>query len=144
MTDSTRSLLLFSAGCLAATLIVISVILHDFGKEFGGHPLELTSEERAPGPRRQRTFQTEMRLRIASQEELELTSPVKEVIALSIIRRNPCEIMIPEGWTIEYDSSTGRARWTDRGQEDVLAHEILHCLRGAWHDDWGKINAARR
>lgn len=54
-------------------------------------------------------------------------------LAYTYIYRNPCEIVIPAGWWIDYVAPTAEARWRDTHSGDILAHEILHCLRGDWH-----------
>lgn len=59
--------------------------------------------------------------------------------AFTRYRREPCEISVPEGWLIEADPQRGRARFAVRENSDSLAHEILHCLRGAWHPPWPEI-----
>lgn len=49
-----------------------------------------------------------------------------------------CEVFIPAGWIIASHPAKGRATFIDqgnRGYDDVLAHELLHCQNGDWHPD---------
>jgi hypothetical protein len=69
-------------------------------------------------------------------------------VAFTYILHKPCEIVIPEGALINSEPETGKAEW-DFGDasyhlRDTLAHEILHCYAGAWHDNWWKINWRRQ
>lgn len=54
-------------------------------------------------------------------------------------QRNPCLITIPEGWEIDSLPDRGYADWRSYDNSNTLAHEILHCLRGAWHPPWQDI-----
>lgn len=63
----------------------------------------------------------------------------------SLIYRQPCEVRVlrrPE-YRIYARHSTGWAKFHEDLAE-VLAHEILHCLRGGWHADWNAIPAAKQ
>lgn len=45
----------------------------------------------------------------------------------------PCTVVLPAGWTIVASPMWAKAQF-DPDDSAVLAHEILHCIRGAWHD----------
>jgi hypothetical protein len=64
--------------------------------------------------------------------------------AFTRINDNPCTIVIPEGWQIDAVPSRGEAHFADAYNDSVVAHEILHCLRGTWHPDWSVILARTR
>lgn len=75
-------------------------------------------------------------LRIVSQRMFEAKRPTEKTLAFTItnIPGSRCEITIPVtmGEIVVYPAERV-ARWVGREAGDVLAHEILHCMRGGWH-----------
>jgi hypothetical protein len=52
--------------------------------------------------------------------------------------REPCEVTIPDDWEIVTGDAgpwSQRAHFLDPDNDDTLAHELLHCVRGAWHQE---------
>ncbi len=62
---------------------------------------------------------------------------------LTLYGRNPCEIFLPDDWGVSYRPGRGQATFNSREDSDTLAHEILHCLVGAWHPKWPVILSNR-
>jgi len=87
-------------------------------------------------PLMQKTFPTTILIRI--KPVAEIAAADKEAYAIAFPYRQPCEIWIPEGQKIIFypkrGSNWNSARWDDSEVGDALAHELLHCLRGRWHD----------
>lgn len=100
--------------------------------------IELTSNERQQLRLEQPTFPKTITLRILSAEEIERRN--SKAYALAVINARPCEIWIPSGQIIVANPHAKMAFWKNSYHGDVLAHEILHCLRGGWHDEADKEN----
>ncbi len=46
----------------------------------------------------------------------------------------PCRVTVPaDGFEILARPRDGDAQWFDQSMATILAHEVLHCLRGFWH-----------
>lgn len=80
---------------------------------------------------RDETRATKIELVIEAPEKIRAVSPHAYAYAYPTTR--PCRIVIPTGMQIDAAPSQAEAQWTNRSDGDVLAHEILHCLRGKWH-----------
>lgn len=107
----------------------------------GSAPVELTAAERKEAVLIQQTVPMEIRLRVLSAADWERlgTGMKYPLLGYSDIDRHPCEIYIPAGWEFAFVPAAGVAIWADPHNSDVLAHEILHCIRGKWHPDWETI-----
>jgi len=58
----------------------------------------------------------------------------------------PCVVTLrARDWAIVADPATGDVDWSDQVYQEArntaLPHELLHCLRGAWHPVWDDILA---
>lgn len=107
-------------------------------------PVPLSADERSQDYLWQTTTPMDIRLRIVSKAEFQDKDPLRsytkgEAAAFTRIDQVPCTIYIPEGWRILARSRSGIAIWGDEEDADTLAHEILHCMRGAWHPSWPQI-----
>ena len=88
----------------------------------------------------------EFRLRIVSPEKF-YKNEEQNLLAYSFPYKTPCEIVLPAKYLIKAEPLKGIARWSyqdingkftgDVG--NTLAHEILHCFAGNWHEDWKLI-----
>lgn len=101
---------------------------------------ELTSQERAAFLIHQETVPLTAILRIVPKAEFHATRSnlVKADASFYYDGHIPCTITIPDKWVIRANPSRGMAWFEDQGNDDfddVLAHELLHCIRGAWHPD---------
>lgn len=105
----------------------------DFGAA-GFSITELTEAERAQ-PIHQAVPPIDIELRVLPIAEFMRERPTSGTVAFAYTRRRPCRIVIPEGWRIWALSERKIAFWDDRDSGNVLAHEILHCIRGSWHED---------
>lgn len=73
------------------------------------------------------------------------------ILAFARIDVKPCEISIPDTWTISFVPTKAKAHWdfdtNDRlynsHMGDTLAHEILHCQWGDWHQEFDKVMAVK-
>lgn len=95
------------------------------------YKVEYSESERAQPALVDKTFSAQMTLHIVSPEEI--TKRNASAYALSYTERQPCEIFIPTGQGIWVRPAKKEAGWVNPIEGDVLAHEILHCLRGGWH-----------
>ena len=93
----------------------------------------LTADERKTDFVVQATVPTTITLRFVSREQFDRERP-PDAAGFSVISAARCTITFPAGAGIIAVPSQRQARWLDRWDGDALAHEILHCLRGAWHD----------
>jgi hypothetical protein len=101
---------------------------------YENRPQELTAEERTARFLRQETFPAIMTIKIVDAETFKRNNP--NALAVSFTTRSPCEIDIPAGWEIVFSpqlTGSNAAMWEDHRSGDIIAHEILHCLRGSWH-----------
>lgn len=96
-----------------------------------------------------KAYPLDIKLRIVNAKEfdnsynvaaLKINQKMEGVGAYTIISNNPCEIVIPDNFEIDVIASRGYA-WFSSDTGDILAHEILHCLYGAWHQPWNKIES---
>jgi hypothetical protein len=71
-------------------------------------------------------------LHIVSQESWKATQP-PDRLAYTEIKHGDCNITIPSGYVISYDSYRGKAQWTDSKMDEILVPEILHCYIFDWH-----------
>lgn len=55
------------------------------------------------------------------------------VVAYAAINLRPCEIVLPSGITIVGDTRDQNASFVDGSYVEMIAHELLHCIRGGWH-----------
>lgn len=52
----------------------------------------------------------------------------------------PCRVFLPsQDADVVYAPGTGAAHWEDPHFGRTVAHELLHCARGAWHPPWSEI-----
>lgn len=100
-------------------------------------PPELSEEERGSSLIVQRMTPMEIRLRVLARSDFDKERPSENTVAFSYLHKNPCEIVLPEGYEIAAEPKTGTAIFASRIDASVLAHEILHCVRGAWHAKMG-------
>lgn len=96
-------------------------------------PNELTDEQKHSfGVWRQATSPMEIRLQIIPRAEYDRDNP--DSGAHTFLYRWPCQIVMPDGMEIEYTAPLAQAHWRYASDGDILAHEILHCIRGGWHE----------
>ena len=102
-------------------------------------PTPFTEEELTHQFVRQKTWPMTMTLHIVGEKEWEAIRRSPEVIGFSTWYDGigKCQIFIPEGAEIialpQGNAGHGDAMWRFSADGDLLAHEILHCLRGNWH-----------
>ncbi len=99
-------------------------------------PKELSDQERVQPFIRQATEPQTIVLRIIDPQQFKSEIGDPRTAAFSKSYREPCEITIPAGWIIVAIPSRGIAFWADDRNAVILAHEILHCIRGSWHPPW--------
>lgn len=123
-------MMLLCVGMLGA---VIGLAISDATREVAvrNNPVEFSESEKAAAYLSQETSPVVMTLRILPRDEYRARHPGTDAIAYT--HRAPCQIEIPAGWKILAQPKTGTAVWARSYDGDVLAHEILHCLRGGWH-----------
>lgn len=97
-------------------------------------PPEITADERAFGILYQETKPMDVVVHILSYEAFSQRRSSPLVVGFAHPYKSPCEIFIPEGWMLKADLKSQRVRWSHEDQDDTLAHELLHCLRGSWHE----------
>lgn len=99
-----------------------------------------------------KAYPIDIKLRIVDAKEfnksltvsmLKATQQMNAVGAYTLINNNPCEIILPDDFKIDVLASKGAA-WFSSETGDTLAHEILHCLYGVWHQPWNKIESRSR
>lgn len=129
--------------------IVVQLYLIAFGVLVGHHLNEwsddkvstakvvLTDEERLSPVLLARTFPTTFLVRIKSIEEIKSLrgEATANADALTFVTRDLCEIWLPSDQGIVFSPGKKAAHWVRGEDGDVFAHELLHCLRGAWHED---------
>lgn len=116
-------LLVYLLGSLSTLLIL---------EQSGRHsPDKLTKEEKEVDFVLQKTFPIKMRLEIIAADQYNKDYPDTNAVSYPTI--SPCRILIPNNWEIEAVPSMKYAQWTNISNGNILAHEILHCLRGSWH-----------
>ena len=100
-------------------------------------PVELSDTERHTLYLEEMTTPRTIKLRIADEAEFKdnLGSALRShnVAAYAQFGNDECKITIPSGWKIKFNPRSGGARWVNDDNGNILAHEILHCLRGRWH-----------
>lgn len=99
-------------------------------------PEEFTAREKQAAVLTQPLWPLTMTLRVVSPEQFKRESPFP-ALAFSKPNYDPCEITIPDTWSIVVSPSNpypGSAHWKDPIDGDILAHEVLHCYRGFWHE----------
>ncbi len=126
------------AGASVLVGFVLAAMLFDTSSGLRA-PEELTAQEKSVYQLTQKLWPLQMRLRVISKSQFEHEEPFP-TLAFSKPTIDPCEITIPDSWSITFNPSNpypGGARWTDPGNGSILAHEILHCYRGHWHVETG-------
>lgn len=57
----------------------------------------------------------------------------------------PCRITVLDDWQIAAIPSMGHAEFVETPpgmkKANIMAHELLHCIRAAWHPSWSQIFA---
>lgn len=106
----------------------------------GAVVVELTPRERAAHMIRQETVPLTAILRILPKAEFEASrnERTKGDAGFYYDGHAPCVITIPDKWMIRANPKQGKAWFEDQGNDDfddVIAHELLHCIRGDWHKD---------
>lgn len=95
-------------------------------------------------------FPTDIHLRIVAAKDFRRSKEVKMLTttqdmsgvgAYTMINSNPCTIVIPDDFKIFVVAQKGDAWFDDTSTGDVIAHEILHCLYGGWHQPWNVIQS---
>jgi hypothetical protein len=123
------TLLGFAAGILVAGAVIASAV-----SDFGGAQSR-TVHEFADQTSAQiytaTTVPVDIELRIMDHVEYEAAHP--GTLAVSYPHRSTCRIVIPAGWSITFRPASKAAVWDNSYNGAILAHEILHCLRGSWH-----------
>ncbi len=108
------------------------------------HPVELTPQERARVFGNFQMTPQSFLIHVVPRAEFEArllrtgyeASMIKEVGAFALTYGKLCTIYLPEGFGIEYMArgAGNNARWRRVDDGDTVAHEILHCYKGSWHD----------
>jgi hypothetical protein len=119
----------FFAGIILASIFWSITSFQSYSK-----PVEFTAEEKI-GTRIQPTFPMTFSVSIVPMEYIKKTAPGADAFTYVGTRDAECRIYIPAGRGIVFTSLEKSAAWQNRYDGDVLAHEILHCLRGHWHND---------
>jgi hypothetical protein len=56
-------------------------------------------------------------------------------VAYAMPHRNPCVIVLPSDHKIEAWPAASAALFVDPQDNETFAHELLHCMVGAWHPE---------
>lgn len=93
-------------------------------------PIELSLEQREDKNFRleQRTIPMTVRLEIEDEQGFD-----PGVIAYTMPYKRPCEIHLRAGMVIDSKPRHWWADFRDPQSGEIIAHELLHCLRGTWH-----------
>ena len=116
----------------AGVIVGASPVLHS---RPAYQPIELSDAERELPVLRQQTVPMSIDLEFVSAADFAKMRGSPDVLAFSLPYASPCQIVFPAGsiiWAYPADPYDGDAGWADQ-TGDRLAHEILHCIRGAWH-----------
>lgn len=95
----------------------------------------LTADERVQPMLTQRLVPMEIRLRIVPAEVF-YSHMDSHVGAYTRDWESPCEIVVPDSYSINYFPAQAIADWAPHRMQwrgDLFLHEILHCIRGGWH-----------
>lgn len=100
-------------------------------------PVPLSNAEKS-GWHNQRLTPMEIRLVIRSAENFKADARAiakGNIEAYALPYDSPCSIFIPDDWVIQFNAAHARSgNFTRADNSNTLAHEILHCIRGQWHD----------
>lgn len=77
------------------------------------------------------TVPTEIQLNIIPKKEIEKARG-KDVFAYASYNK-PCKIYMPAGMKIKVHPLIKQAEWISEWEANSFAHEIIHCIRGKWH-----------
>lgn len=103
-----------------------------------------TAERRADRVSGARPIGLDVLVRFESPEQI-AREVGSDAYAYTRVNARPCEVVFPDTWEIDAVPSSGDAWFSqiygrqnasivvDMTINSVVAHEILHCLRGSWH-----------
>lgn len=80
-------------------------------------------------------------LRFVSREEFDKEDGRRGSGAFTKTQGRPCEIWVPEGWTMHFQPYSNNTVWDDRWYGNALGHEILHCMVPDWHEGFTERRA---
>lgn len=112
----------------------------------GSAPKDLTQRELHEDIARAFVPEMTVTLKFVSQDQLDIEGHAdKDSFVLGVTpSAQPCEIHLSAGAGIHAKPSVGDARWDDDDMNEVISHEIFHCLRGSWHPPWSTIFAKEK
>lgn len=76
--------------------------------------------------------ETSFKVRFISKERIQSERP--GAIAFAVHGAERCVITFPAGVKIRYVPATQHVMFEDYKFNDTVAHEILHCVIGSWHE----------
>lgn len=118
------------ASLLIGTLLGAMVVdLNSFGSN-AISPTPYTATQLSQHAIVDKTVATEIKLIVASKETIHSLDSSAFALAYS---SKPCTIYIPTNMQIIVYPSMKKAEWVDQWEGNVIAHEIMHCIRGRWH-----------
>jgi hypothetical protein len=122
---------LFAGMCIATAMwsIGVMVAIGNQTRSFTGE-----AELREMNHFTRATYPMTIKLVLEPAKQIQQESS-PNTVAYAMPHRNPCVIVLPSGQQIEAWPAASTARFVDPQDNDTFAHELLHCMVGAWHPE---------